>query len=258
MFSYDDYREIVKVIKESGRVSKYRDALGADEFAIMRHDVEYSVERAYALSQVENDMDFTSTWFFQITNNTYNPFSRRSKQMINDMRDRGHVIGLHYALDGETDMERVREQIPQHLRIMSEMLGFEVTELSIHRPPTAALAANFKYDGIINAYQDEFFSFAPDVTDDTPLDVKYMSDANHIWRYGYPTRENIMNHPKVQILTHPFAWCEHGYDNHDNYVSLLKEMYVTTVRSVNDECKDFKEYLEEFKGAKIGIDYNDK
>ena len=104
---------------------------------------------------------------------------------------------------------------------------------------------------MLNAYQDDFFTFAEGVTDDTVLDVKYMSDANHIWRYGYPTRENILNHKKVQILTHPFGWCEEGYDNHDNYVSLVREKYKEMIVSIDDECKDFKEYLNEFMNARI-------
>lgn len=253
MFSYNDYREIIQAIKDSGRVNKYPEALGADEFAIMRHDVEYSVERSYQLSLVETEMDFTSTWFFQFTNNSYNPFSRTTKDRINRMRDNGHTIGLHFALDGETDMEVIRRQIPKQLEIMSYMLGFEVNQFSIHRPPSAALAANFKYPGIINAYQDDFFSYQEGVDDNTVLDVKYMSDANHIWRYGYPTRENILNHKKVQILTHPFGWCEHGYDNHDNYVALVKEKYKEMIVSIDDECKDFKEYLDEFLEAEIGL-----
>ena len=226
MFSYDDYREIIRIIQASGRAMKYPEALNSDSFVIMRHDVEYSVQRSYALSCVETEMGFSSTWFFQITNNTYNPFSRTTKGLINKMRDAGHVIGLHYALDGETDMEKVRAQIPEHLRIMSEMLGFKVDQFSIHRPPAAALAANYKYPGVINAYQDDFFTFAEGVTDDTVLDVKYMSDANHVWRYGYPDEKNILGHPKVQILTHPFAWCEEGYDNHDNYVAYLQELWI--------------------------------
>lgn len=253
MFSYDDYREIIAIIQESGRAKTYPEAMGSDDFIIMRHDVEYSVERSYALSCVESDMGFCSTWFFQITNNTYNPFSRTTKGLIYRMKEAGHTIGLHYALDGETDMERVREQIPVHLRIMSEMLGFKVDQFSIHRPPREALAADFKYPGIYNAYQDEFFTFADEVSESTKLEVKYMSDANHIWRYGYPDRDNILGHKKVQILTHPFAWCREGYDNHDNYVSLLREKYAETVKSVNDECKDFKEYLEEFLSAEIII-----
>lgn len=251
MFSYDDYRQIIKIIQESGRGMKYPEAQKTDSFVIMRHDVEYSVERSYELSCVESEMGFSSTWFFQITNNTYNPFSRTTKGIIRKMREAGHTIGLHYALDGETDMEKVREQIPKHLEIMSSMLEFKVDQFSIHRPPKEALAANFKYPGIINAYQDDFFTFAEGVTGESRLDVKYMSDANHIWRYGYPDKESILGSKKVQILTHPFAWCGEGYDNHDNYASLLKEKYKELVVSVNDECKDFVEYLDEFMNAKI-------
>jgi hypothetical protein len=251
MFSYEDYKNIINLIQLSGRACKYPEALQADSFVIMRHDVEYSVERSYELSCVESEMGFSSTWFFQITNNTYNPFSRTTKALIGKMQDVGHTIGLHFALDGETDVEKVREMIPEHLDIMSQMLGFEVNQFSIHRPPAWALKANFKYPGIINAYQDDFFTFAENVTDESTLDVKYMSDANHIWRYGYPDRENILNHNKVQILTHPFAWCREGYDNHDNYVALMDEKFRELVHSVDDECKDFKEYLDEFLGAKI-------
>lgn len=251
MFSYDDYREMIRAVQESGRPSKYRDALGSDEFAIVRHDVEYSVDRAYRLSLVESEMGFSSTWFFQFTNNTYNMFSRRSLAKIYDMKERGHVIGLHYALDGVTDMAKVREIIPKQLDILSTMLGFEVNEFSVHRPPASVLAENIKYPGIINAYQDDFFSFAPNVTDDTVLDVKYMSDANHIWRYGYPTRENILGNKKVQILAHPFAWCEHGYENRDNYAALVQEMYSEMIASIDGECKDFCEYREEFDAVKL-------
>lgn len=254
MFSYDDYRVIIDIIRASGRGKKYSEAYGSDDFVIMRHDVEYSVERAYDLSCVESEMGFTSTWFFQITNNTYNPFSRVSGNMIRKMREAGHVIGLHYALDGETDVEKVRRQIPEHLNVMSEMMGFKVDTFSIHRPPAWALAADFKYSGILNAYQDDFFTYAEDVGEDSELEVKYMSDANHIWRYGYPDENSILNHRKVQILTHPFAWTREGYDNHDNYVTLIREKYSETVHSVNDECKDFAVYLDEFLNAHISLE----
>ena len=65
MFSYDDYREIIRIIKSTGRHANYSEALRRDKFIIMRHDVEYSVERAYALARVETSMDFFSTYFFQ-------------------------------------------------------------------------------------------------------------------------------------------------------------------------------------------------
>ncbi len=246
MFSYDDYRQIIRIIQADGRATDFPGALGKDRFVIMRHDVEYSVERAYELSKVEQSMDFYSTYFFQWTNNTYNVLSRKNQEMIRDMHERGHRIGLHFALNGMTDMEQIRKQIRRETDILSEMFGFTVDCFSVHRPSQDVLRENIKLDGLLNAYQDDFFSFCETTGPDTVLPVKYMSDANHIWRYGYPDEASVTGHDKVQILTHPFAWTKTGYDNFDNYKALVWEKYRELVTSVSAECKDFPEYEEYF------------
>lgn len=246
MFSFDDYKEIIRIIKSTDRYTNYKEALNRDKFILMRHDVEYSVERAYNLSKVEDSMDFTSTYFFQWTNNSYNILSRKNMDMVKDMHERGHIIGLHYALNGMTDMEQVRKQIVKEINILSEMFGFRVDTFSVHRPSKDILRENIKLPGIINAYQDDFFTFADNVTEDTPVAVKYLSDANHIWRYGYPDEKNILGHDKVQILTHPFAWTKEGYDNFDNYKTLVTEKTEEVIHSINNECKDFVEYIDWF------------
>ncbi|MCQ2080769.1 MAG: hypothetical protein MJZ11_03865 [Lachnospiraceae bacterium] len=247
MFSYDDYKEIIRIIKSTGHASSYKKAINQDEFIIMRHDVEYSVERAYELSKVEESMDFTSNYFFQWTNNSYNILSKRNMDMIKDMHERGQHIGLHYALNGLTDMKQVRVQIQKELDILSEMFDFSVDTFSVHRPSRDILAENIKLNGKLNAYQDEFFTFKDDVDENTVVDVKYMSDANHIWRYGYPDESNIKGHKKVQILTHPFAWTKKGYDNFDNYKTLVTEKLEVMIDSIDAECKDFREYKDWFK-----------
>ena len=134
MFSFDDYREMLQIIKDTGRACTYEEALGRDSFVIMRHDVEYSVERAYELSKVEESMDFRSHFFFQWTNNSYNILSRRNMDMVKDMHERGQHIGLHYALNGLTDIEQIRKEIVKEADILSEMFGFEIKDFSIHRP----------------------------------------------------------------------------------------------------------------------------
>ncbi|MCH5275871.1 MAG: hypothetical protein J1E65_08520 [Lachnospiraceae bacterium] len=246
MFSFDDYRKIIRIIQSTGLQADYKEALARDRFIIMRHDVEYSVERAYNLSKVEESMDFTSTYFFQWTNNSYNILSRKNMDMVKDMHERGHQIGLHFALNGMTDMEQVKRQIAKEMQMLSEMFGFVVDTFSIHRPSKDVLRENIKLPGIINAYQDDFFTFAENVTEETPVTVKYMSDANHIWRYGYPDEQNILSNDKVQILTHPFAWTKKGYDNFENYKTLVKEKTTEVIDSINNECKDFGEYRDWF------------
>ncbi len=251
MFSFEDYREIIRIIQSTGRQAGYHEALTKDRFILMRHDVEYSVERAYALSKVEQSMDFTSTYFFQWTNNSYNILSRRNMDIIKDMHERGHCIGLHFALNGMTDMEQIRRQIGKEIHILQEMFGFTIDTFSIHRPSRDVLRENIKLPGILNAYQDEFFTFAENVNGQTSLQVKYMSDANHIWRYGYPDEANITGYDKVQILTHPFAWSDKGYDNRDNYAVLIQEKYKELIESIDNECKDFGEYRREFMKAEL-------
>jgi hypothetical protein len=249
MFSYEEYREIVRAIKATGLSADYRQALASERFIIMRHDVEFSVERAYALSRLEDSLSFTADYFFQWTNNNYNILSCKNREMIKDMSGRGHRIGLHFALNGLTDMEEIGKQIRKEMDMLSEMMGFEVRQFSIHRPSAEVLQANIKYPDIINAYQDEFFKFSADAANETHLPVKYLSDANHIWRYGYPDEKTLNGHDKIQILTHPFAWTEKGYDNFENYQSLLREKYEEMLDSIDNECKDFHEYRERFDDA---------
>ncbi|RKM59629.1 MULTISPECIES: hypothetical protein [unclassified Butyrivibrio] len=253
MFSFDDYREILRIVKETGLNATYEEALNRDSFIILRHDVEYSVERAYALSKVEESMDMRSTFFFQWTNNSYNILSRKNRDILTDMHERGQHIGLHFALNGMTDMELIRKRIKQEIDMLSDMLGFNITSFSIHRPSPDVLAENIKLPGIINAYQDEFFSFDPQAKPDSKLDVKYMSDANHIWRYGYPDEETIKANKRVQILTHPFAWTKKGYDNLDNYKTLVNEKYIELIDSIDNECKDFGPLRDNFEKLPVEL-----
>ena len=246
MFSYDDYREIIRLVKESGRACTYAEAAGRDAFILVRHDVEYSVERARALSRVEDSMDFHAHYFFQWTNPSYNILSRKNRDILTDMHERGHTIGLHFALNGMTDMKLIRERIRQEINMLSDMLGFPIDCFSIHRPSPAVLAENIKLPGILNAYQDEFFTFDPKASPDSELRVKYLSDANHVWRYGYPDEATIAAHPRIQILAHPFAWTREGYDNRDNYRTLIREKYAEMLDAIDNECKDFAPYKDDF------------
>ena len=219
MFSYADYKEIIRIIKESGRACNFRQAQEKDKFIIMRHDVEFSVDRAFALSKLE--------------------LSKKNMDIIKYMHERGHVIGLHFALNGLTDMELVRRKILQEIHVLSEMLGFEITEFSIHRPSADVLRENIKFPGIINAYQDEFFTFSENVTADTPLHVKYISDAKHRWNYGVPDEETLLGYDRVQILTHPYSWTKKGHDNLENFRTLLQERNAELMETIDNECKHF-------------------
>lgn len=244
MPSFDEYRNIIRAIKKTNKYMDYTDAIGKDEFVLMRHDIEFSIDRAYELSLVESEEDFFSTYFVQITNNSYNALSKKSIDKLHDMADRGHYIGLHYHLNGQLDPVAVRDGVRDQLRIMSEMLGMKIDRYSFHRPVKEVYYYNISVPNTINAYSKEFFSYAEKVDDATELDVKYIADSKHRWNYGYPDYETLMQNKKVQILVHPFSWTESGYDNLNNFVSLIDEKQLELIDTLTDEFQRFREVRE--------------
>lgn len=245
MFSFEDYRNIINIIKESGKEANFKQARGKDKFIIMRHDVEFSVERAYALSKVEFNMDFLSTYFFQWTNNSYNILSKKNLDIIKDMHERGHKIGLHFALNGLTDMKQIREKIVVEMEMLSKMMGFQIDEFSVHRPSRDVLRENIILPTIINAYEEDFFTFVENMTTGAPVDVTYISDANHRWNYGFPDAATLLDNDKVQILTHPYTWTKKGHDNLDNFRTLLQEKNRELMDSVDNECRHFADIRDD-------------
>jgi hypothetical protein len=161
--------------------------------------------------------------------------------MIKAIADMGHEVGLHFHLNGMTCIDEIRRHIAQEIGIMKSMLEIEINSFSIHRPTADVLRGKIKLPGIINAYDDLFFSFTEDMTMNPP-EIKYISDARHCWNYGLePDMETIMSYDKIQILTHPYSWTHQGYNNFDNFKTLVNEKYQELINTIDSECKHFAE-----------------
>ncbi|MCH5339951.1 MAG: hypothetical protein J1E01_00655 [Acetatifactor sp.] len=245
MFSYAEYGNIIMLIKESGKQATFRKALTVDSYIIMRHDVEFSVERAYDLACFEAENKFQSTYFFQVTNNAYNLLAKKNIDMLEKIKHMGHEVGLHFHLNGLEQIDEIKREIQKEVEIMNCKLSFSVDSFSIHRPTALVLSGNIKIPGLINAYQKEFFSYVADMEKEKP-DVKYLSDARHQWNYGLlPDKETLFQNKKIQILTHPYTWTQTGYNNANNFKTLYAEKCQVLLETFDSECKHFKEIKNE-------------
>jgi len=239
--SYDEYREIIQNIIATGKFCDYADVVPEKAFIVLRHDIEFSPERAFEMHKIENSLNFKSSYFFQITNNTYNAFSKKNLDIIKEIHGNGHHIGLHYHLNGKTDLAEISADIKHQSKAMSEMLDMTIDRFSFHRPTKDVLCANIEIDGLINVYNPRFFTFAEEVKADTYLDVKYTADSMHKWAYGFPSQEMLTAFPKIHILIHPYSWTPAGYDNLQNFRTLIQEKNAELIESINSECKHFQE-----------------
>lgn len=245
MFSFREYQEIMEIIKSSGKQSDFPAAATRESFIIMRHDVEFSVDRAYQLGLFEKENNFYSTYFFQISNNSYNLLSKKNLLLVEKLHTMGHTIGLHFHLNGLEGKDAIIREIKNEISIMNSKFSFQINSFSIHRPTSEVLSYNLQIPEIINAYQAEFFSYIEDMEIEKP-EIKYISDARHRWNYGLiPDRDTLLSNAKVQILTHPYTWTPTGYDNLHNFRSLYAEKCHEILETFDNECKHFGEIKDE-------------
>lgn len=195
-FSYETLRGILSRIRDSGRLRDFADA--GDNFIVLRHDIEFSMEKAVMMARIERQVGVTSTYFVQIGNDSYNPFSDRSKEILREITGYGHKVGLHYRWGSDPEKE-IREQA----LFLGEQIGARIDRYSTHRPQKTDGYERDIAPGLINAYGSKFF----EKTDEPEkASVKYLSDSCYVWRFGFPDAETLQRCARVQVLIHPFQW----------------------------------------------------
>lgn len=245
-FSYKRYKEIISSITKYLPVVQFEDVLNLNlqKYCVIRHDVEYSIERAYNLAVVENELGISSTYVFQVCNNNYNPFSNKNHNLIHKIHALGHNIGCHVHLGNFDSRESIETYIVKQCQILSLALNYPVNKFSIHRPLKRYIENTIQIPGYLNMSEEAFFTYT-DNFNVYDLPVLYLADSNHAWKYGNPMDIDFSRINKMQLNCHPFSWTEKGFDNWNNFHILTKEKQLEAVQSINEEIKTYPKDLYE-------------
>ena len=242
MFSYNEFRNLINMVQQHLRIIDYKDVKdNTKKFCILRHDIEFSIDRAYKLAKIEKELGVVSTYTVQVRNNTYNALSEKNINLISKIRNLGHHIGLHQNPPSSLKLDTLKDYIMRDITILEDSYGFEIDRFAFHRPKKEYLNCYVELENKINCYDRKFFHFF----DKRPesLDILYLADSNHKWKYGYPLDFDFSKINKLQLLTHPFSWSEKGGDNYGNFVSLIRERNDELVNSMNTETNTFPQEL---------------
>ena len=241
MFSYNEYKNIINLIKSNLPIIDFSEVTEKTEkFCVLRHDIEFSIDRAYELAKVEKELGVTSTYTVQVRNNTYNALSEKNIDLIKRIKDLGHHIGLHQN-PPLMEAKELGRYIMTDIQILEHFYGFEIDRFAFHRPKKEYLASYVMLENKINCYDKKFFHYFDEKPD--KLDVLYLSDSNHKWKFGYPLDFDLSKVDKLQLLTHPYSWTDEGYDNYGNYLSLIRERKNELINSMNTETSTFPKEL---------------
>ena len=239
-FSYAEYKKIIDHYKRNHNILDFSEVNESiSRYCVIRHDVEFSVDRALNLAKFEYEsLDLNTSYLFQIRNNCYNLASDINLDKIHLIKEMGHSVGLHVHLGLMEKSDNPIHFILEEAKLFKLITGIEVDRFSFHRPNNSILKDYLEVPGLINCYENRFFHHYE--TPHNDLDVKYFTDSRHRWQHDHPLDGD---HDKVQILTHPYSWTTTGHDNFENYKTLLKEKDCETRHSIKRETSTFPDEL---------------
>ncbi|WP_422479455.1 hypothetical protein [Pleomorphochaeta sp. DL1XJH-081] len=205
-FSYNQYHEILKMLMENKYVPQ---AIGIfqenKKVLFLRHDVDIDYHGVLPMARIENELQITSTWYFLPDCPVYNLCSDPIKDIIKQLSEWEHTIGLHIDASQYSSFEDLADGLNRYFDFFSKVLPLSKT-FSFHKP-AKGLLANLHVQGWVNAYADEYFS-----------NVVYVSDSNRR-KFFYEDRlkNAITNNNPITLLTHPLWWHEEIADPEKTY-----------------------------------------
>jgi hypothetical protein len=197
-FGLRGYRALLAAFQTRGyAVRGFDDAEPTERHLILRHDIDYSLDAAIPVAEIERDLGVRAAYFVLMRSEFYNPMAPDSARAIARLGALGHETGLHFdAALYEKDAGTLDDAAARECAVLENLTGAPVRTISFHRPAPALLGREGHLAGRRHTYEPRYFSH-----------MGYCSDSRGGWHRGAP-----LDHPAIiegralQLLTHPIWW----------------------------------------------------
>ena len=207
----------------------------------MRHDIDLDLHPALAMAKIEAEIGISSTYFFMITNNLYNVFSKRGSAIIRNILNLGHHLGLHVdcaAHPEDLSIEEIAQTCTREARYLEDWFGQPVEIVSFHRPSRLILGGD---PGLSSPLPHTYQKYLT-------KDIHYCSDSRGSWIHGNPLELDAFKHKKpLHILTHPIWWNETPTTNYPTLLNLVDNTMKRVESTISANCTvyRFDDYQED-------------
>ncbi|MFM9941050.1 MAG: hypothetical protein ACKVP7_16335 [Hyphomicrobiaceae bacterium] len=167
---------------------------------LWRHDIDYSIQHAASIAQIEADHGVRATYFVLLGSPYYNLFELEATLQLRAIVNQGHWLGLHFDPErhgqlGTADMELAMKR---EAEILSDLSQSPVTSVSFHNPGLAGVLHmdGDRLGGLLNVYSRQIRER-----------YAYCSDSFGSWRHR-PLHDVINDEAlrHLHLLTHPIWW----------------------------------------------------
>lgn len=229
-FSFSTYANLVEQLRlHQYTITNYKDYAKYTKAAILRHDIDFSIEDNYNFSLFEDKLGIKSTYFVLLSTGFYNPMLKYNRELLKSILKRGHSIGLHFDT---TAYDNWQSKIQAEKSILENIIDAPVDLISFHRPAPEILDNNLQFSGLINVYSQEFFG-----------KFKYCSDSRFHWRDNPFELINSGKYPYLHILTHPFAWHKTDIPPRATYINLISKASLERYKYYTQNIRHPEEFI---------------
>ncbi len=239
-FTYSAYLDLLKLLHSKGYAfANYHNWQSFGRCVILRHDIDTDIAKALEMARVEQSFGngANSTYFVLLTSDLYNPASCRNLQMLREIANCGHEIGLHFDEvqypEADGDLNLLRKLILKEACVLEELLSLPVTTVSMHRPSRQILDSNLQIPGIVNSYGDDFFK-----------GFKYLSDSRRRWREPVIDIISSEQYDRLHILTHAFWYNETEKDIKESVSSFIASGTNDRYKTMNQNITDLDSIIK--------------
>jgi hypothetical protein len=191
------YRTLLSTALESGYAFLPFDEhdTTADELVcLLRHDVDSDLGAALDIARIEAELGVRSTYFVMLRSPVYNAFSRANHELVEQILELGHHLGLHYEPAFAPRAGRTHEdQIDAEQRTLADMFGAPVRVVAFHQVSLAPGSEAIEVRDAVKATYLPGYEFIAD-----PNKSDWVLEAFTAFRDRL--------HARVQLLVHPMWW----------------------------------------------------
>lgn len=215
------------------------------ESIILRHDLEFSVEIAMKMAQIEAYLGIKATYFVQLHSEFYNTLEKKNILQLNEIKNLGHQIGLHFDSHfwNISNEDELHEKLVFDKEILEKNLNTSIKVFSFHNNNEFTLSCRKEtYGGLINVYSDYFRE-----------NYDYSSDSLGYWRFE--RLEDLLmqrKYDKLQVLIHDGMWQEEilpprqrVFKVIDENSNRLKELYDAHLLKIGQKNIDWNGDINE-------------
>ncbi|MDA7768605.1 hypothetical protein N8936_00750 [Porticoccaceae bacterium] len=228
-----EYKSLLQSFLQKGFCFRKFEEFNVDEKSqvILRHDVDFSIDMAVQMADLEQKVGLFSTFYFLLASDSYNLLSKKNSESVKLIAEMGHSVGLHFD---PTIYDDEKSGFNAELEIFERNFG-ETLSMSFHRPSQLVLeGVNWLPRRMLGTYQEEFFK-----------DIAYISDSQGIFRFGHPFENDaFVRCDNMQLLIHPIWWMT----NQSQAVEKIQDFLIIDSDMMSDHiarnCTPWKKYNE--------------